>query len=94
MKENFLGFVKNGEFKLLYPRTETAYGSSTRLTEDHMNVGREIIELDLTEYEEKAILVSGDNKGSWMYGVEIIEQAGPHLTSIIKQIFNIDNESQ
>lgn len=50
-----------------------------------MAVGRPIIELDLTEYEGKAIMVRGDHRGDWIHQVEIIDQGGPILTALVEQ---------
>jgi hypothetical protein len=57
-----------------------------------MNVGRPIIELNLKEYEGKAILVHGDYMGDTIYRTKIIEQAGPILTILMKQMFNVTDE--
>ena len=91
MKENILGVVQNRKFKLLYPQSTS--GSTIKLTEDSMVVGRPLIELNLVKYEGTAILVSGDYSDDWIYEVKIIEQAGPILTILTKQMFNLPDES-
>lgn len=84
----FLGVVQNRRFRILYPQSDSGF---TKLTEDSMSVGRPIIELKLEDYEGKAMLVSGDYRGDWIYQVKIIEEAGPILTILTKQLFNVTN---
>lgn len=91
MSGNFLGIVQDGEFRLLYPQSDS--GISVKLTKDSMVVGRPITELDLNEYEGKAIMVHGDRR-DWIYLAQVIDQAGPILTAIVQQIFGKGGESQ
>lgn len=86
--EQFLGTVQNGEFKPLVPDP----GPITvpiRLTGISMqeSVPPESGELDLTEYEGKAIMVRGHDGGGWIYSAEVIDQAGPILTAVVQQVF-------
>lgn len=43
----------------------------------------ESTELDLTEYEGKAIMVRGHSSGEWIYSAEVIDQARPILTAVV-----------
>ena len=85
--DQFLGMVRNGAFELLAPYR--APGGSVRLTRIQMQEARppESAELDLTEYEGKAIMVRGYGGGGWIYSAEVIDQAGPILTAVVQQVF-------
>jgi hypothetical protein len=39
------------------------------------------------------MLVGGDYRGDWIYQVKIIEEAGPTLTIITKQLFNVTDNN-
>ena len=46
-------------------------------------------EINLGEYEGKAIMVSGvlpEHKG-WLYEANVIDQASPILTEVVKELF-------
>jgi len=85
--DQFLGIVQNGEFQLLEPYRPL--GGSVRLTGISMqeSVPPESAELDLTEYEGKAIMVSGHDGGGWIYSAVVIDQAGPILTAVVQKVF-------
>ena len=38
------------------------------------------------------MLVGGDYRGNWIYQVKIIEEAGPILTIITKQLFKVSDD--
>jgi len=63
-EKRFLGIVQKGEFQLLAPGS-----GSVRLTGLPMQAAQppESGELDLTEYEGKAITVRGHDGGGWIY---------------------------
>ncbi len=65
--KQFLGIVQNGTFQLLVPYR--APGDSVRLTRIQMQKNRppESKELNLTEYEGKAIMVRGYDGGECIY---------------------------
>jgi hypothetical protein len=44
-------------------------------------------EIDLAEYEGRAIMVSGHDDGSWIYSASVIDEAGPILTAVVEQLF-------
>ena len=64
-------------------------GGSVRLTSLPMQAAQppESGELDLTEYEGKAITVRGHDGGGWIYSAEVIDQAGLILTAVVQQVF-------
>jgi hypothetical protein len=89
MNENdqFLGYVQNGQFKILTP--EGTLSGSVRLTEIQMQeaVSPESRELDLTEYENSAIMVHGRESGGWIYSAEVVDRGGPILTAVVMEVF-------
>jgi hypothetical protein len=86
--DDFLGIVQNGEFTPLVP-DPGPISVPIRLTGISMqeSVPPESKELDLTEYEGKAIMVRGYGGGGWIYSAEVIDQAGPILTAVVQQVF-------
>lgn len=82
MNDTFLGMVKKGEFK--------PFGSKIglRLTSIQMQEARppESGELNLDKYEGSAIMVSGKNSGGWVYSTQIVDHAGPILTSVAQRV--------
>ena len=87
-KEGLLGIVKDGHFYVLTPHG--GEGSMVRLTAISMQVpvSVESGELDLTRYEGQAIMVQGhDGGGGWIYSAQVIDQAGPILTAVVRQVF-------
>ena len=85
--DELLGVVQNGEFVTLQPYR--AIGGHIRLTGISMqeSVPPESAELDLTEYEGQAIMVSGHDGGGWLYSAAVIDRAGPILTAVVQQVF-------
>ena len=83
----FIGLVRDGRFVLLSPRP--ALGGWVRLTSIPMQAARspDSAELDLGEYEGRAIMVSGHDGGGWIYSARIISMAGPILTAVVQQVF-------
>lgn len=92
--DEFLGVVQLGQFRILTPNHVA--GSSVRLTGIDMPTAMtpESKELDLTEYEGKAIMVRGHSSGGWIYSAEVIDQAGPILTAAVQQIFGRTDEAR
>ena len=85
--DRFLGTVQAEEFRILWP--EQAAGGSVRLTSITMQAAQppESREIDLIEYEGQAIMVRGHDGGKWIYSAEVIDQAGPILTTVVRHIF-------
>lgn len=57
------------------------------------SVPPETEELNLTEYEGKAIMARGHNSGGWIYSAEVIDQADPILTAVVQQVFGQASEA-
>jgi hypothetical protein len=90
----FLGIVENGKFHLLEP-PQTA-GESLRFTSMAMQESRppESAELDLAEYEGIAILITGHGDSGWVYSAEIIDQATPIVTELVRSVFGTTHSGE
>jgi hypothetical protein len=78
-----LGFVELQRFHPLHHK-----GAGVRLNSASMVVGHglELTEINLEEHEGKALLVRGDISGDWLYNASIIDQGGPILAVLIKEM--------
>jgi hypothetical protein len=85
--DEFLGIVQLGQFHLLTPNH--AAGASVKITSIPMQAAQppENGELDLTGYEGQVIMVRGHDGGGWIYSSEVIDQAGPILTAVVRRVF-------
>jgi hypothetical protein len=89
--DKFLGIVQDGRFSILMPRPQCCTVKLTRIARP-ASIAEELVathEIDLTEYEGKAIMVSGvlpEHRG-WLYEANVIDQAGSVLTEVVKEIF-------
>ncbi|MCP4151572.1 MAG: hypothetical protein GY757_27765 [bacterium] len=82
-----LGIVKNGTFQLVEPGQPL--GAVVRLTGIQMQEARppESEELNLQQYEGKAIMVSGHGGGSWVYRAAVIDSGSPIVTALVRRVF-------
>ncbi len=89
----FLGIVREKRFELLTPYHAPA--GSVRLTAIAMqeSLPPESGELDLSEYEGKAIMVRGHDGGGWIYSAEVVDQAGPILTAVVWKVFGQEDNA-
>ena len=89
--DKFLGVVEGGRFSILMPRPQCCTVRLTRI-EKPASIANELVashEINLAEYEGKAIMVSGvlpEHKG-WLYEANVIDQASPILTEVVKEAF-------
>ena len=85
--EEYIAIVKDGAFVAL--SSESAAGIRLRLTRAAMQASfpPEHEELDLTEYEGKAIMIRGHGRGEWVWSTEVIDVAGPILTETVCKLF-------
>jgi len=84
-REIIIGLVKDGNFYTRSPEPEIS--APTLLTEIKVmeSIPPEARQLNLVEYEGKAIAVQGHNQGSVIYEAAIIDVAGPIVTVLVKQ---------
>lgn len=82
----FLGIVSDKKFQ---PQ-DTSFDGSARLTRISMVAGTspESDEIDLTQYEGKAIMVEGTPSGEWIFDAEVVDVAGAILTEVVKKVFS------
>ena len=89
--EEFLGIVEGGRFSILLPRPQCCTVRLTRIMKP-ASIAEELVashEINLAEYEGKAIMVTGslpEHKG-WLYEASVIDQSGPILTEVGKGLF-------
>ena len=85
MGDILIGIVENGRFKLLWPEPE--FPTEVRLTSIGMQeaVPPESGELDLTEYEGRAIAVQGHGS-DWIYSAAVIDSGGPIATALVREV--------
>ena len=87
--QQFLGVVKGGKFYALWP--EKTLTGVTRLTKIQMQeaVSPESGELNLAEFEGKAVMVAGHGGGGgWLYEAQVIDSAGPIVTVLVLEILS------
>jgi hypothetical protein len=90
--DKFLGIVQGGRFSILMPRPQCCTVKLTRIQKP-ASIAEELVashEIDLAEYEGNAIMVSGvlpERKG-WLYEASVIDQSGPIVTEVVKEIFS------
>jgi hypothetical protein len=82
-----LGMVEAGTFRRLAP--PTAENRPSRLTRIFPQAAQppESGELDLSEHEGRAIMVTGHDQGAWVFSAEVKDQAGLILTEVVKKVF-------
>lgn len=89
--DSFLGLVQNGRFSILMPRPQCCTVRLTRIAKP-ASIADELVashEIDLAEYEGRAIMVTGvlpEHKG-WLYEANVVDQAQPILTEVVKETF-------
>lgn len=89
--DKFLGIVQDGRFMILSPRPQCCTVRLTRIVKP-ASIAEELTashEINLAEHEGKALMVTGvlpERKG-WLYEANVIDQAGPILTEVVKEIF-------
>jgi len=89
--DKFLGIVQGGRFSILMPRPQCCTVRLTRIAKP-ASIAEELVashEINLSEYEGKAIMVNGalpEHKG-WLYEANVIDQASPILTAVVEELF-------
>jgi hypothetical protein len=91
--DRILGLVERGMFR---PLEAAAPSGSVRLTRISPQASQspESGELDLAEYEGSAIMVVGSSQGGWIYSAEVIDQATPIVTELVRRVFGASAASR
>ncbi len=86
MSRLFIGIVKDGLFKLLFPKPEKL--TQLRLTSAAMqeSVPPENGEHNLIEYENTAIAVEGYLNGNWIYSATVVDTGEPIVTTLVESV--------
>ncbi len=84
---HFIGVVENGQLNLVVPKQ--AFKFPIRLTGIQMQEARpaESMEISLTQYEGKVIMISGHNGGGWIYRAAVVDSGGPLLKALVQKVF-------
>jgi hypothetical protein len=82
-----LGLVQGGELQIVAPARSA--GGAARLTEIGMaeSVSPESRAIDLRPHEGLVLVVQGQDGGGWIYEAQIVEQAGPQLTALVRDVY-------
>jgi hypothetical protein len=83
----FLGVVQNSEFQQLMP--QPGPGDAARFTSIKPQEARppESGKLDLSKHEGEAVMIRGQDQGGWIYSAEVVDEAGPILTVVVRKVF-------
>jgi hypothetical protein len=86
----FLGIVERGELQPLAGEKVTAV-APLRLTRLPLDSERppESEEIALDAYEGRAILVRGVDRNGWLYSAVWIDESGPIVSAVVRQLFNM-----
>jgi hypothetical protein len=86
---SLIGFVKDGQFRVLAPVADA--GTLRQLTTMQMQEARLPDEVDLTPYEGQALMVRGHDSGGWVYGAEIMSYvASPIVPALADSILDVE----
>jgi hypothetical protein len=92
LETQILGLVKEGKFIPVKSSSSIAAeleksGITLIRNIAHIAEAQAPIPLDLTGYEGKVIMVGGRLEGGTMYTAEVIDEAGPILTTVVLELF-------
>lgn len=92
--EQIFGMVRNGDYYVFAP--QHLEGKTVKLTTNDIQASQppESGKVDLSEYEEKIIEVSGNDSSDWIYSAKVVEEAGPVLSDFLKKVFLKDEVRQ
>jgi hypothetical protein len=81
-----MGLVRQGELVLSVPSGRLE--SSVRLTRtpSHAAEAAKAEEIDLSQYEGRALMVRGDDQGRWIHSAEVVDVAGPILSAVVERL--------
>jgi len=84
----FIGIVENGVLRIVFPKS--SLNGRIRFTSIamQMSVPPESDELDLSQYEGKAIDIQGHNGGGWIYSARDVDIGRQILTALVQQVLD------
>lgn len=82
-----LGLVQDQVFKQLHPISKLNVQLRFTGNQPQESVPPESRELNLAEYEGRAIMIRGVDQGGWIYSAEVIDTAGPIFTAVVEKLF-------
>ena len=87
----FLGIVQSGTFEQLMPDAS----GPTKFTSIEPQEARapESGELELADYEGRAVMIRGVDQSGWIFSAEVVDQAGPILTIVVQEMFRRQRRS-
>ncbi|UCH97871.1 MAG: N-acetylmuramoyl-L-alanine amidase, partial [Candidatus Aminicenantes bacterium] len=89
--KQFLGMVRKGKFYILAPlEHQDLPVGAYRLTRIQRIEARppEPDEIDLSDYENRVIVVNGEAESDWIYTAHVAEEAGPVLSNFLEIYFS------
>ncbi len=93
--EQALGLVREGQFYPVSVDENIVTEFPLRLTGIQMQeaMSPEAREINLYDFEGRAIMVEGRFGGGWVYSARVVDVAGPILTEVVKKLFmSVDAE--
>jgi hypothetical protein len=94
LENQILGLVKEGKFIPVESPGFKSPSSIAELEKSEIKLTKVDVmaaeiprPLDLTEYEGKVIMVSGNAQGGFIFRAEVIDEAGPILTTVVRELF-------
>jgi N-acetylmuramoyl-L-alanine amidase len=83
----FFGIVQNNQFKIFAP--QELEGKIVSLTSVKAGESQPpgAGEVDLSDFENKIIEVSGAENEGWIYSAVVVEEAGPVLSDFLRKVF-------
>lgn len=83
----FFGIVKNKQFKIFAPQELEGKVVTLTTIKTSGSKSPEAGEIDLSQFENKIIEVSGNENSGWIYSAEVVEEAGPVLSDFLRKVF-------
>lgn len=85
--KQFLGLIKEGVFDQIKPNPKPDIQVRFTSNQPQESLPPESGELNLNQYEGQAIVIRGLDQGGWIYSAEVIDTAGPILSSVVEKLF-------
>jgi hypothetical protein len=82
-----LGLSRAGQFSVIHPERFAEKGVGLTTIRASEARAPESSRLDLSPYEGRLIMVEGVDHGGWLYEARVIDQAGPIMSAVIRELF-------